>query len=216
MKLLLLTAALLTSMVQGKDVLVNCRFLGFEPAKDGITTLVAIGKDGKTETIPLDLEVLSKPVVLNSEKGMILFRKSESDPSVAATAKLPSSATKDVIIFFIPTGKEGLVHETLVLDSSLKAFPPGGGIVLNHCPENARVTIGEHLIEIKPDEMRPFTRPNQIDEFNMVGIRLEVDVTGTWRIVSESNFRFVKEQRHLFITYIDPVTKRPRFWIHHE
>lgn len=215
MKLILLIAALFVPAVYGKEVLVNCRFLGFEPAKDGITSLVAVGKDGKPEPIPLDLEVLSKPVTLKSEKGVITFRKSESDTSIAATAAIPG-ATKDVIILFIPTGKEGLVHETIVLDSSLKAFPPGGGIILNHCPEKAKVTIGERVIEIKPDQSTPFARPKQIDEFNMVGIRLEIDVNGTWRIVSESNFRFVSDQRHLFITYIDPVTKRPRFWIYHE
>ena len=193
----------------------NCRFLGFEPAKDGTTSLVATGKDGKSETIPLDLEVVSKPVALKPESGVITFRKSESDASIAATAKLPAAA-KDVIILLIPTGKEGLVHETIVLDASPKAFPQGGGIILNHCPDKANVTIGELEIEVEPNEFARFARPKEIDEFNMAGISLEMDVAGTKRKVSESNLRFVKEQRHLLVSYINPVTKRPRFWIHQE
>ncbi len=216
MKHIAIVAALLVTVVQGKDVLVSCRFVGLEPNKDGITALVATGKDGKAETIALTVEeALSKPVVLKSDKGVISFRKGESDTAVAATAKIPATA-KDAIIFFVPTDKEGLVLETVVLDSSAKAFPPGASIILNHCPQKAKITVGENVIEIKPDEFAPVARPKEIDEFNMVSVKFELETEGTWRTSFESNVRFVKEQRNLFVSYIEPATKRPRFWIFQE
>jgi hypothetical protein len=216
MKLIALIATLFVPVVQGKDVLVSCRFVGFEPAKDGITSLVATGKDGKPETIALTVEeTLSKPVMLKLEKGLITFRKGESDTAVAATAIIPAAA-KDAIILFVPTEKVGLVLETLVLDSSAKAFPPGSSIILNHCPQKAKITVGEHVIEIKPDESAPVARPKEIDEFNMVSVKFELETDGTWRTAFESNVRFVKEQRNLFVSHIDSATKRPRFWIYQE
>ncbi|MEO5916364.1 MAG: hypothetical protein ABIS50_19160 [Luteolibacter sp.] len=219
MKLILLIATLFIPVVQGKDVddvLVSCRFLGFEPAKDGTTSLVAPGKDGKPETIALTMgETLSKPVVLKSEQGMITFRKGESDTAAAATAKIPAG-TKDAIILFIPTEKEGLILETLVVDSSAKAFPPGNSIVVNHCPQKAKITMGEHVIDIKPDESVAVARPKEIDEFNMVNVKSELETDGTWRIASESNIRFVQTQRNLFVMHIDAETKRPRFWFFQE
>lgn len=215
MKLILLITILFVPVVHGKDVLVSCRFLSFEPAKDGITSLVAPGKDGKPETVPLTVETMSDPVVLKPENGVITFRKGESDTAVAATANIPPT-TKDAIILLIPTQKEGLVHETLVLDASAKSFPKGSSIILNHCPEKAKVTVGEHEIEIKPDESAQVTRPKEINEFNMASIKFQVETNGTWRIAFESNIRLVEDQRNLFVTYVDSATKRPRFWIFKE
>ncbi|MEO5716676.1 MAG: hypothetical protein ABIT37_24570 [Luteolibacter sp.] len=215
MKLIAIIAALLAPVVHGKDGLVNCRFLGFEPTKDGIPTLVAQGKDGKLETIALTQgDTLSKSVVLKSEDGVITFRKAESD-AAAATAKIPDG-TMDVIVLFTATEKEGLVRETVVLDSSAKAFPPDGSIILNHCPQKAKVTVGDGVIEIKPDESVPLGRPKEIDDFNMASVKLELETAGVWRTVFESNVRFIKGQRSLFVAHVDPESKRPRFWMSQE
>jgi len=216
MKLIALIVTLLIPIVQGKEVLVSCRFMGFEPAKDGITALVAPGKDGKPETIALTVEAtLSKPVVLKSEKGVITFRKGESDTTAAATANIPAG-TKDAIILFVPTEKEGLLLETLVMNSSAKAFPSDTSIILNHCPQKARFTLGEHVIEIKPNESISVIRPKQIDEFNMVGVKFELKTDGKWRTAFESNVRFVKGQRNLCVSHVDLATKRPLFRIFQE
>lgn len=211
MKLIVLIACLVAPVLHGKDVLVTCRFLCFEPAKDGTTTLVAPGKDGNSEKIPLTADTLSQPIVLKSEKGVITFLKEGSETVPAATAQIPAAA-KDAIIFFLPTTKDGLIHETLVLDASVKAFPKGSSVIVNTCQQKAKITIGEHEFEIPPNASANHGRPATLDEFNMATVKAQLEIDQSWRTAFESNVRFVGDQRNLFVTYIDPVTKRPRMW----
>ena len=211
MKPIVLIACLLSSALHGKDSLVTCRFLCFETAKDATAELLAAGKDGKPEKIPLTLDTLSKPVVLKAENGEISFQKEGPAAAPVATARIPATIN-DAIILFLPTTKDGLVHETFVLDSSAKAFPKGSSVVLNICRQKAKITIGEEEFEIKPNAFIRRSRPAKLDQFNMANVKALLEIDQAWRTAFESPVRFLVDQRNLFVTYIDPASQRPRFW----
>lgn len=215
MKLILLVTLLSTQVLLAKDTLVNCRFLCFEHAKDDATTLVAAGDSKSLETIPLTLKKISKPFALKSVNGEIAFKKSVSDTALAATAKVPAGA-KDAIIVFLPSTNEALIYDTLVLDSSSKAFKKGSSIVLNIGPGNAKASIGENQVEIASNESATLARPKTLDQFNMANVRFQMEMGGSWRNAFESTVRILENQHHLFVIYLDPASKRPNTWRHTE
>ncbi len=189
---------------------ISCRLLCFERAKDGTAVLVAAGADGEAVDCPLPLGMPSPPVPLPAKDGVIEFRKSPADPAPAAVARVPAG-TNRVFILFVPQGEKGdRLHETVVIEDSPKGFPQDGCVVLNLYQRNVRFVIGEHKVMLPPGRTAPLARPAERDDFNMSAVVFQFETGETWRTASESKIRFAEGQRHLFVTFVDPATKRPR------
>ncbi len=210
MKSFLTALALLAFCQLQAAAQISCRLLCFERAKDGTAALVAAGEDGGAVDCPLPLGMPSQPVSLSAKGGVIEFRKSPADPAPAATARMPAGANRVFILFLPPAEKEDRLHETVVIEDSPKDFPQDGCVVLNLYQRNVRFVIGEHRIMLPPGKTAPLARPVERDDFNMSAVVFQFETGETWRTASESMIRFAEGQRHLFVTFVDPATKRPR------
>lgn len=202
--------ALLAPALAADDSSVSCRFLCFERSADGTEKLVAKGSGGAFADCPLPLSIPSAPVALDASGGVIGFRKSADDAGVAATARIPAGVKKAFILFLPAAGKAPQLHETVVIEDSAKGFPQDGCVVLNLYQADVRFVIGEHKIQLRPGGTTALQRPAKRDDFNMSGIAFQFQTGGDWRTAAESMIRFPEGQRHLFVTFIDPKTKRPR------
>jgi len=206
-------AALFFIGISHAEETVACRFLCFTRAKDGTAELVSKGVEGAPVKCPLPLADFSKPFALVPVGGVIEFRKTSEDPVPVVTAKIPAGV-KQALVIFLPVEDEGkLLHRTLVLDQSSKGFPESGCLVTNLYSQSVRFAIGEHQILLPAGKTAPLNRPGKRDEFNMAGVTFQFQTGETWRTASESMIRFVEGQRHLFITFVDPATKRPKLRI---
>lgn len=189
---------------------VACRFLCFARAKDGTAALVAAAPGGKAADCPLPLSTFSKPVALLPAGGVIEFRKAAGDPAAVTSARIPAGM-KQALLLFLPSEDEGKqLHETVVLEDSPKAFPADGSVVLNLYRQNVRFILGEHQILLPPGKTASLARPVKRDQFNMAAIAFQFQTGESWRTAAETMVRFPEGQRHLFVTFVDPATKRPR------
>lgn len=209
MKTLVLALIALTGISQAQEA-VACRFLCFARAKDGTAKLIAAGANGQPLDCPLPLSMPSNPVPLVPKNGSIEFRKAVTDTAPVAVAKVPAGIKSAYVLMLPSEGKEGQIHDVVVIDDSPKGFPKDGCVVLNLYQQNVRFIIGEHQILLPPGKTAPLERPKKIDEFNMSATAFQFQSGEEWRTASESLIRFPEGQRHLFVTYVDPATKRPR------
>lgn len=208
--LLWIAIALLAPALAAGDAPVSCRFLCFQPSADGTSKLVAKASGGAFADCPLPLSIPSGPVALEAPGGVIGFRKSAGDDATAATARIPAGVKNAFIVFLPATGKGPQLYETVVIEDSAKGFPKDGCVVLNLYQADVRFVIGEHKIRLRPGGTAALQRPAKRDDFNMSGIAFQFETAGDWRTAAESMVRFPEGQRHLFVTFIDPKTKRPR------
>jgi hypothetical protein len=209
MKLVIMLCLVLAALAAGQDVpVVTCRFLCFERPPDGTAALVAIAPGNQPVDCPLNTASLSKPVKLAAGNGTIEFRKTAADPAPLAVAKVPGGMVAAVILF-VPKGVEQ-GYGTVVIEDSAKGFPPDGCVVLNLYQSDVRFVIGEHKILLPAGKTAALARPTQLDGFNMAGVAFQFQQGKDWRTAAETLLRFPEGQRHLFVTHVDPKTKRPR------
>jgi len=209
MKTLALTLLAILGVAHAQES-VACRFLCFERAKDGTTKFIAAGAGGQAVDCPLPISMPSAPVSLVAKNGVIEFRKAVGDAAPSAVAKVPAGVGSAFVLMLPPTGNEGRIHDVVVIEDSEKGFPKDGCVVLNLYEQNVRFIIGEHQVLLPPGKTAPLERPKKLDEFNMGATAFQFQSGEEWRTASESLMRFPEGQRHLFVTFVDPATKRPR------
>lgn len=204
----LLLALLSTVGAQDGAAVVTCRFLAFERSPDGIAALIAMAPGDQPVDCPLAMSALSKPVKLVAPGGKINFRKAATDPAPAAVATVPAGATAAIILFIPKGGESGF--GAVAIEDSAKGFPADGSVVLNLYKADVRFVIGEHKVLLPSGRIATVARPQKRDDFNMSGIAFQFQQGADWRTAAETMVRFPEGQRHLFVTYVDPRTNRPR------
>ncbi|WP_193213284.1 hypothetical protein [Luteolibacter marinus] len=201
---------LLAGNLHAEGTTVTCRILCLNRAKDAPEKFVANGADGAIVDCPLPIDTPSNPVVLAADGAKLGFYASAGDPSPAVTAKIPSGLS-DLLLIFVPGEEAGAPpYRALVLDHSPKGFPDDGCLVVNLYQKDIRFVIGEHRGLLPAGKSYPLARPAKRDDFNMAGLAFQFQSGEKWRTAAETMVRFAGGQRHLFVTFVDSKTKRPR------
>jgi len=206
--LLLLALLLIAGAATAQDGgTLNCRLLNFQRG-GGIKSLFVLDAEGKPTECRLPSDSLSDPVRLPAEGRRILFRK-EPDGEPVAVAEVPRDVSL-ALLLFLPSPDPKFAFKPVVLDGSDRAFPKGGSLVLNTYTKDVRFIMGEHKIQLQPGKSVHLERPEQRNNFNMAGVTFQFETDKGWRAAYESMIRFPEGQRHLFVAFVDPKSKRPR------
>lgn len=211
MKILLFVLFALPSLIHAdEDGRISCRLLNFQRDGGGLDKLYVVDPaSGEQIECKVRRDKLSEPVRLPLANGSLVFRLSPGDAEPASTAVVPKAIRK-ALVLFLPTADEKQKFRTVVLDGSEKSFPESGCLVLNLYSENVRFILGENKILLPAGKTVTLGRPEERDNFNMAGVIFQFNAKGEWRSAYESKSRFPKGQRHLYISYVDPKTRRPK------
>lgn len=206
--LLCLTLLLATALESAAQGTLNCRLLNFNRQAEDIDSLFVVNADGKPFECQLPTESLSDPTVLPVVEQSLVFRK-DPDGQPIATGRVPRGMAKALVIL-LPSSDPDETFQPLILEDSGKSFPADGAMVVNLYAEDIRFIIGEHRKQLKPGQNVGLERPAERNNFNMAAVNFQFKTTKGWRSAYESMIRFPGEQRHLFITIVEPRSKRPR------
>lgn len=212
LRLLALLALSLPTLLPAQEAArLNCRFLRFERGSQSPAPLYVMGAEGKEPTeCPLPQDQLSKPVALSPVNGTLAFHAApQGGGEPVAVAKVPTGLTQ-ALLMFLPSDEENRAYNVVVLDGSEKGYPKDGALVVNLYNQDVRFILGEHKVQLPPGKVAALGRPAQRDNFNMAPVAFQFRTDDQWRMAYESMIRFPEEQRHLFVSYVDPRTKRPR------
>lgn len=188
--------------------MLTCRLLNFERGGNGNNELIVVDQEGLPVQCKLPSDSLSKPVKLPVIERKLIFRREIAEPPVAI-ATVPSGITEALLVF-LPSDDPKFDYRPVVLDGSKKGFPESGCLVLNIYSEEVRFILGEHKIMLPPGKTAKLERPEQRDNFNMAGVVFQFKTDKGWRAAYETMSRFPEGQRHLYIAYVDPKSKRPK------
>ncbi len=206
--ILCLTFLLATLLECGAQGTLSCRILNFNRKAEDIDSLFVADAEGKTVECELPTESLSDPVGLPVVEQSLVFRK-EPEGKPVAKARVPRGVNRALVIL-LPSADPDQTFRPLILEDSEKAFPPDGAMVVNLYGEDIRFILGEHRKQLKPGQHVGLERPAQRNNFNMAPATFQFKTTKGWRSAYESMIRFPGDQRHLFITILEPRSKRPR------
>jgi hypothetical protein len=206
---LLLMLVSLSALAQDLPM-VEVRLLCFQRAADGPDQLRVATPDGVSVSLPLPTHRPSVPVAVPVAGGKIEFRRDDAEGTVAAMAVVPPGMKKALILFF-PMTKENppLIHDTVVIDDGPGEIPEDGVLVMNIHPQDVRVVVGEHRVQLRPGRRAGLKRPEERDDFNMSPVIVQFPKGDGWQTVTETLIRFPPAQQYLFIAFTDPRTKRP-------
>ena len=207
--LLLFTSFLVLPLHAAEDGRISCRMLNFQREGGSLgTVFVADPASGGVIECKVPRDKLSDVVRLPMKERKLEFRLEPGGPPVWV-APVPSSV-REALVIFLPAESEKEKFRTVVLDGSEKSYPEGGSLVLNLYSEKIRFILGEHKILLPPGKTATLARPQERDNFNMAGVIFQFESKGGWRSAYESKSRFPEGQRHLYVTYVDPKSRRPR------
>lgn len=201
----LLLATVLGCAAQGT---LSCRILNFNRQAENVDSLFVVDSEGKPFECQLPTESLSKPTALPVVEQQLVFRK-EPEGEPVARGRVPKGLNRALVIL-LPSNDPDEAFQPLILEDSENSFPPDGAMVVNLYGEDIRFILGEHRKQLRPGQNVGLKRPDQRNNFNMAAVTFQFKTTKGWRSAYESMVRFPGDQRHLFITILEPRSKRPR------
>lgn len=203
--LLLLPAALHAA----EDGRIACRLLNFQRDGGGVDVLFVVDPaSGEAIECKVPRDKLSNPIRLPLADRSLVFRTAPNE-APAAKAAVPK-AIREALVLFLPSDDPERKFQVVVIDGSKKAYPVGGCLVLNLYNENVRFIVGEHKILLPAGKTASVERPEQRNNFNMAAVIFQFRSKGGWRSAYETMSRFPEGQRHLYVTYVDPKSRRPK------
>jgi len=185
--------------------IVNCRVIAFSKSPDMPAELFSLAKSkGEfAKTIPsLSVETLPAELAV-SEEGEIPFTAA-ADPvgPVIATAKIPPGV-KNAYLFLLPdhTPDDAVRFQIVTIEDSPENTPPGGAMIHNASPVEARVTVGREIYPLPPGKSLGIPNPTEKDEFNMAALKIESETGGQWTTIKDGLTRFSMRDSYLIFTF---------------
>ena len=135
------------------------------------------------------------------------------DPSkfkTIATAKAAPGPRQ--LAIFIPGEPNGSPYRCFVIDDSEKTFPMGSTMAVNLATVPLRLSIGEHLREVRPGEVENIPMARKMNDRGQVSVVISIaDPAGEggWRAVNQTRWFSGTDKRDLAIAFIHPKTKQP-------
>jgi len=184
---------------------VNCRVVAFAKGPDIPAELFspAKSKGEFTKAIP-SLSVETLPVELGvSKNGEIPFT-AVADPSgpIIGTAKIPPGV-KNAYLFLLPDAvpDDAVLFQVVAIEDAPETTPPGGVMVHNATPSEARVTLGKQIYPLLAGKSVGIANLQEKDEYNMAPLKIEFKTGDQWTTVKDGLTRFSPRDSYLIFTY---------------
>lgn len=169
------------------------------------------GSDDSAIRCDIPSEELSKPIILPSSKGQIIFSKQTGQATnPVAIAKIPNGV-KNAILLFLKSNQteEKPSYKIIVIDYSTNKAPKNGSFVFNASSNQLRFLIGNQQGYAKSGQVTSVARPKERDAFQMSRVMFQTQSNKTWKTSYESMMRFPERTHRLFVAYKDPRTEQP-------
>jgi hypothetical protein len=175
-------------------------------------------KEGALDALYLSLEGLTEPQeVVLTDGTLQLFSSRTIDPqkplkNLAATAKVPDSLTRAIVII-IPSDKESPTpYRMVVLDDDPKAFPKGETRVLNMTALPLAMKAGEHAVKLPAAKITTLPVLKKLDHMNRAPTEFyrAGDSANEWILFAERPMQFSRNSRNLIVIYQTAGLKEPR------
>lgn len=125
---------------------------------------------------------------------------------VLASAKVPKTIKRALIVVFPAAKGQKEPYGSLVLDHDLQDFPLGVYRMINVSPHPVRGAIARNFIEAKPGgiaNLKPSGEPGTI-----APVRFEFFENGRWNLLTETRAAIRNDRRWLTCIYQDSTTGR--------
>jgi hypothetical protein len=196
---------------EGASVLI--RTLCFQRDPSGIDRLAVLKSDQHAIEMKFPESFFSPNTRVPIAGGKVVFHNPANlaGPAIAV-ASIPAGMQTALILFFpVEADPDKMIFRTSVIDASLKGIPEDGALVMNLYPQDVRVVIGEHRVQLKPGGSAGLARPKERNDYNMSPVVFLEELKGEWKTASETLVRFPEEQRQFFVSYPNLQTHRLSF-----
>jgi hypothetical protein len=152
------------------------------------------------EADPVKLK--SRKIVLTTQAGAA----SVKDPAlVVGSCELPAKSTS-AILLFVPEKPGSPACKVVVLDDSIKAFPPGSIKIANLSTLPVKIELEKKPFDFKPGEIRNIEDP-PVNDANSSGIKGTCESGGQWQLFSSGVWPHPGPKRVLQVIVDNPTTK---------
>ena len=138
--------------------------------------------------------------------GEPVLAEGKATRPVLASAKVPKTIKRALIVVFPAAKGQKEPYGSLVLDHDLKDFPLGVYRMINVSPFPVRGALARNLVEAKPGgiaNLKADGEPGAI-----VPVRFEFFDKGRWNLLTETRAAIRNDRRWITCIYQDPVTGR--------
>ncbi len=183
---------------------IACRVVCFARTKDKVEKLLIRVPEQSEVVTAFPVSHISSKIEIPVVDGKAVFYDAASKGgSPVAIASIPPEIKNALIMFFPSPSDGGPSYSTSVLDFSPKGIPEDGLVVSNVSGMDARITVGEHKIQLRPGKTVPLARPNERNEYNMARLEIQTQRNGEWRTTTQTVIKFPIGLRQLFVAYPD-------------
>ena len=146
--------------------------------------------------------------------SLVLYDRADIDPlnptvGIAASIKLPAGLKQAIVVVLPSPADSKPAYKLLVIDDSLKAFPPGESRVVPLLNVETAIQAGEHRLQIQSGKITTVPPVKKVNEFMMAQTNFYYQQAGSWVPFTERQLQYLDDYRRIFLVYATPGAVQP-------